>query len=39
MLQTGLFRQAISGKSLREFIGDIANQQEQLVDTLDRFRY
>jgi hypothetical protein len=37
MLQAGPLRQAISGKSLRELIGDIASQQKQRVDTLDRF--
>jgi hypothetical protein len=39
MLQTRLLCQAISSKSLRELIGDIANQLEQLVDSPERFRY
>ena len=39
MLQASLFRQAIRGKSLGQFIGDIAVQQKQLVHALHRFRY
>jgi hypothetical protein len=39
MLQISLLRQTISGKCLRGLIGDAANQQEQLVHTLDHFRY
>ncbi len=39
MFQAGLFCQAISKKGLRQLDGDIlfADQQEQLVDPLDRF--
>ena len=41
MFQTGLLGQSISSNSLCQFDGDTlsANQQEQLVDALHRFRY